>query len=82
MFLFLENNPEFTLKIENLAKLAVNKISVSFVAIDIAQKENGDWLVIEVGDGQFSDIRGISPIKFWNIIKSSIKNGNTEIDSY
>lgn len=58
--------------IQNLAIQTAKKIQTPLISVDIAQKDNEDWLVIETGDGQFSDIRGISPIKFSYSIKNSI----------
>jgi len=36
------------------------KDKVNFVVIDVAQKENGDWIVIELNDGQCSGLSGNS----------------------
>jgi glutathione synthase/RimK-type ligase-like ATP-grasp enzyme len=48
------------------------KVNVPFISIDIAETKNEGWKVIEIGDGQFSDIRNISPLKFWSFIRESV----------
>ena len=66
-------NP-FQLESTILAKIcrqAINiskKLAVPYISLDIAETSQGDWKVIEVGDGQFSDIRNLSPFKLWNFI--------------
>jgi hypothetical protein len=49
-----------------LAKKAAEKLSVPFVAIDVAQTEKGDWIVIEANDGTMSGISMIPPERFYN----------------
>lgn len=46
------------------------KVSVPFISVDVGETLEGVWKVIEIGDGQFSDIRSISPLKFWTYISS------------
>lgn len=38
---------------DELAQLA-NKVDNPFIAMDLAQTEDGDWIIIEIGDGQVS----------------------------
>ncbi len=42
--------------IEMLALEAARRVGTPFMAIDLGQLDNGDWIVIEVGDGQFSGL--------------------------
>jgi hypothetical protein len=51
------------------AKKAVERLKIPFIVIDLAQKEDGDWIIIECNDGQESGYASISPIGLWqNII--------------
>jgi hypothetical protein len=52
-----------------VAEKAVRLINVPFLAIDLAQTESGDWIVIECNDAMESGYAGVPPIKLWqNII--------------
>lgn len=55
----------------SLARQAAMQINVPYIAIDIGQKQTGEWVVIEAGDAQFSGICQISPIALWQRIDSS-----------
>lgn len=48
-----------------LGQKAAHRIHVPFLAIDLAQKADGCWVVIECNDGQESGYMGISPIALW-----------------
>ena len=54
---------------EKAMKLLIHKssqrVDVPFISIDVAQLQMGDWIVIEIGDGQFSGLSQISPLKLW-----------------
>ncbi|MBS1796745.1 MAG: ATP-grasp domain-containing protein [Acidobacteria bacterium] len=53
-----------------LARKAAEKLRLPFVAVDVAQKQTGEWIVIECNDGQESGYAGCSPIKMWqNIVE-------------
>jgi hypothetical protein len=41
----------------------------NFYSLDIAQKENGEWIVIELNEGQQSGLNGINPLKFYTALK-------------
>ncbi|MDO5650489.1 MAG: ATP-grasp domain-containing protein, partial [Gallicola sp.] len=52
-----------------LAQIVAERIDVPFLAVDIAKTKIGDWIVIEVNDGQESGYAGVNPIELWqNII--------------
>jgi ATP-grasp domain, R2K clade family 3 len=51
-----------------LAREAAMRLQVPFVVIDIAQKQTGDWVVIECNDAQESGYAAISPISMWQQI--------------
>ncbi len=65
-------NPDIKNIIESLAIQTAQNIKSPFISIDIARTQSGKWKVIEIGDGQFSDIRQIPPIKFWNLIQQHL----------
>ena len=48
-------------------------VKVPFISVDVGETTKDDWKIIEIGDGQFSDIRNISPLTFWNQIKASFE---------
>lgn len=53
-----------------IAKQAVDRLNLPFIVIDVAQTEEGNWIVIECNDGQESGYANISPISLWqNIIE-------------
>lgn len=58
---------------------AIDRIGdrAEFYAIDVAQTEAGDWIVIELNDGQMSGLSCIPPADFyrdlWNALKSTQK---------
>lgn len=56
---------ELTL-VEGLARTAASRLPSPYVAVDIGQREDGEWTVIETGDPQFSGLSQISPLQFWN----------------
>ncbi|MBX7172978.1 MAG: ATP-grasp domain-containing protein [Pyrinomonadaceae bacterium] len=58
-----------------IAKLAVDRLNLPFVVIDIAQTEKGDWIVIECNDAQESGYANISPISLWqNVVEIEKQN--------
>jgi glutathione synthase/RimK-type ligase-like ATP-grasp enzyme len=48
-----------------IAQEAANRLVVPFLVIDVAQRADGRWIVIEVNDGQESGYAGISPFQLW-----------------
>lgn len=57
-----------------IAEEAAKRVNVPFLVIDVAQKVDGQWIVIECNDGQESGYADISPIALWkNII--AVENG-------
>jgi ATP-grasp domain, R2K clade family 3 len=51
-----------------LATEAARRIDVPFLVIDVAQRSDGRWLVIECNDGQESGHAGVSPLSMWHQI--------------
>ncbi|MGB7340125.1 MAG: ATP-grasp domain-containing protein [Phototrophicaceae bacterium] len=48
---------------------ASNRVDTPFLSIDIGQLVNGDWIIIEIGDGQFSGLSTIPILELWSKIK-------------
>lgn len=55
----------------SLVKRAIEKIPswVRFVVIDVAETEDGDWIVIELNDGQMSGLSFNDPKKLYSNLK-------------
>jgi hypothetical protein len=51
-----------------MASEAARRIKVPFLVLDIAQTNEGKWIVIECNDGQESGYAGVSPIGLWENI--------------
>lgn len=63
-------------KLHELKHLAIEigeKVNVPYISIDIAETTDKQWKVIEIGDGQFSDIRNISALKLWTKISNMVQ---------
>lgn len=43
---------------------------LAFFVVDVAETEDGDWIVIEVNDGQMSGLSLINPISFYSELKN------------
>lgn len=44
------------------------RISATFLVVDVALTMNGDWIVIEINDGQDSGYAGNNPLTLWGKI--------------
>lgn len=51
--------------IERVAGEAARRLDVSFLVVDVAQTQQGEWIVIEVNDGQDSGYAGVNPMVMW-----------------
>jgi hypothetical protein len=49
-----------------LALEAASRLKVPYVTIDVGQLDDGDWIVIEAGDAQFSGLSQIPILQLWN----------------
>jgi hypothetical protein len=52
--------------IRALSVEAVRRLGTPFVAVDVGQLENGDWIVIEVSDGQFAGLSHVPVFELWS----------------
>ena len=55
--------------IVQLAQDVARRVDTPFLAVDIGQLENGEWIVIEVGDAQFCGLSNIPVLELWSKIK-------------
>jgi hypothetical protein len=51
-----------------VAREAARKVNVPFLVVDVAQRADGQWIVIECNDGQESGYAGVSPFALWKSI--------------
>ncbi|RBP44560.1 uncharacterized protein DUF4343 [Roseimicrobium gellanilyticum] len=61
--------------ISSLACEAARRVDVPYLTVDIGQRDNGDWLVIEVGDAQFSGLSQVSIHALWHRLAFSLSSG-------
>ena len=52
-----------------LLRQVSQNIATPFISVDIGQLVNGEWIVIEIGDGQFSGLSQIPVLELWSKIK-------------
>jgi len=69
----ISNGISFAKKISDIVKDHVN-----FFVIDIAQKEDGDWILVEMNDGQMSGLCGIDENSFYRNLYSVIATSQKE----
>lgn len=48
-----------------VAAEAARRVAVPFLVVDIAQRADGGWIVIECNDAQESGYAGVSPVALW-----------------
>jgi hypothetical protein len=51
-----------------VAAEAAGRLTIPFLVVDVAQTQDGAWIVIEVNDGQESGYAGIAPVALWQRI--------------
>jgi hypothetical protein len=51
-----------------IAQTAASRLDVPFLVVDVAQRADGQWIVIEVNDGQESGYAAVSPFQLWRNI--------------
>ena len=61
-------HPSELASIKRMVLKNAKKIKVPYISVDVGETVHDGWKIIEIGDGQFSDIRNISPLKLWNYI--------------
>lgn len=74
----INSNTAWKKDAETFSKMIAKRVSphVGFFAIDVAKTESGDWIVIEINDGQMSGLSMIDPKQFYkNLEKEFLKRG-------
>ena len=51
-----------------IASDVAKRVDVTFLVVDVAQRADGKWIVIECNDGQESGYAGLSPLQLWKNI--------------
>lgn len=54
--------------IRAIAIEASRRLAVPFLAVDVGQTTDGDWIVIEVNDAQFAGHSQVSLLRLWHKI--------------
>ncbi len=54
--------------INHIVSKVVEQVNVPFFSLDIGQLSSGEWIVIELGDGQFSGLSQIPLLRLWSKI--------------
>ncbi len=66
--------------VHTLAVEVSRRLNVPYIAVDVAQRQDGSWCVIEVGDAQFMGLSQNAPLKLWqallDVLKSSTSSGS------
>ncbi|MEO5684920.1 MAG: ATP-grasp domain-containing protein [Chitinophagaceae bacterium] len=63
----VDDNPPF-----DLFKEIGQNIESNFFSMDIAKKKNGDWIIIELGDGQVAGLPDkVDSIQFYNLVRQN-----------
>jgi hypothetical protein len=52
-----------------IAKVSLN---IRFWVFDVARKINGDWIVVELNDGQQAGLSDIDPERFYRVLKQRL----------
>lgn len=56
-----------------LAVEASRRLDVPFLSVDVGQLESGEWIIVEVGDAQFSGLSQVQPLQLWNRLVQNIE---------
>lgn len=54
--------------IKHIVSQVAEQVDVPFFSLDIGQLSSGEWIVIELGDGQFSGLSQIPILRLWSKI--------------
>jgi hypothetical protein len=57
--------------VKALALEAARRTGVPYLAVDIGQLDSGQWIVVEIGDGQFAGLSQVSGLKLWNALQEA-----------
>ena len=74
----LNYSPE---EVKRIAKRCSSRGS-HFYSVDIGILETGEWMIIEKGDGQVSDLQGIKPAEFYQKLYHALEAGEADPDEF
>jgi len=57
---------------QNIAVQAADLLDARLLAIDVGQLEDGSWMIVEVGDAQFTGLAHIPPHHYWTELKERL----------
>lgn len=60
----------------DLAREAARRLEAPYVSVDVGQLQNGQWLVIESGDPQFSGVGHISMATLYRKLREQLSSGS------
>jgi hypothetical protein len=60
-------------QVSGLALEAFRRLEVPYLTVDVGQTRQGDWIVIEVGDGQFSGLSQIPVHQLWTRLTAVVR---------
>ena len=61
-------------QVTRLALEAFHRLGVPYLTVDTGQTQQGDWIVIEVGDGQFSGLSQIPVHQLWTRLTEVVRS--------
>lgn len=69
-----EKRGTLTMEAKKLAQEVADKLQgyVNFFVVDIAEKANGEWVLIEVNDGQMSGLSGCEATHLYSSLKNQV----------
>lgn len=63
--------------VEFLAGDVARRIGCPLMAVDVGQLEDGDWVLVEAGDLQYSGVSQMSHMVFWERLRHMLGEGGT-----
>jgi hypothetical protein len=63
----------------DLAIETSRRLEVPFLSVDVGQLETGEWIIIEVGDAQFSGLSQVPALHLWNHLVQALEKHDLEI---
>ena len=60
-------------KIRALVEEGANRVAVPYLAVDVGQLESKQWVIMEVGDGQFCGVSTVSPLLLWGQLRDALE---------
>lgn len=69
-------NPNDSESAIKLAEWAAQRVSVSFIAVDLAKTAEGEWIIIEVNDAQESGFVGLNSLSLWHNAIEAMQDRN------